>query len=134
MKPVLEINGADYAALLEIPSQGVTLPISNQWNSMRLTHSPSRFSGSAYDNSLVIGGIDHSKHPPLYGSVQRRGVLFALLQWLFLCVFFLSNLSQIITENGNIQHRNFHKSKLKSPFREYPLRKGSNCVIVFKID
>ena len=59
--PVLEINGADYVALLEIPAQGVVLPVSDQWNSMGLSNSPARFSGSAYDKSLVIGGVDHPR-------------------------------------------------------------------------
>lgn len=57
--PVLEISGADYVALIEIPSQGIALPVSNQWNSMGLFDSPARFSGSAYDKSLVIGGVDY---------------------------------------------------------------------------
>ena len=57
--PVLEISGTDYVALLEIPAQGVILPVSDQWNSMGLAKSPARFSGSAYDKSLVIAGADH---------------------------------------------------------------------------
>lgn len=73
--PVLEINGADYVALLEIPSQGVTLPISDQWNSTRLSHSPSRFSGSAYDNSLVIGGVDHPKQFGFCDEIEHDDVL-----------------------------------------------------------
>ena len=43
--PNLEINGEDYVALLEIPSQGVRLPVADQWNSMELFHSPARFAG-----------------------------------------------------------------------------------------
>ena len=55
--PVLEIDGKDYAALLEIPAFGLELPIADRWESGKL----SRFSGSAYDNTLVIGGPDHPK-------------------------------------------------------------------------
>ena len=73
--PVLEINGADYVALLEIPAQGVVLPVSDQWNSMGLSNSPARFSGSAYDKSLVIGGVDHPKQFGFCDEIEHDAVL-----------------------------------------------------------
>ena len=54
--PVLEIDGTDYVAMLEIPDYGVKLPVSDGWDQKNLYAIPSRFSGSAYDNTLVIGG------------------------------------------------------------------------------
>ena len=57
--PVLEIDGKDYVAMLEIPSFGITLPVADKWDSNKLFLSPSRFFGSAYDDTLIIGGIDH---------------------------------------------------------------------------
>ena len=56
--PALEIDGADYVAVLEVPAFGITLPVADRWNSSKLYLSPSRFSGSAYENTLVIGGAD----------------------------------------------------------------------------
>lgn len=56
--PILEIDGVDYAALLEIPSFQASLPVANEWKGDRLYASPARFCGSAYDHSLVIGGHD----------------------------------------------------------------------------
>ena len=56
--PVLEIDGVDYVALLEIPGYGVKLPVSDEWSTKNLYATPSRFSGSVYDNSLIIGGND----------------------------------------------------------------------------
>ena len=73
--PVLEINGADYVALLEIPAQGVVLPVSDQWNSMGLFNSPARFSGSAYDKSLVIGGVDHPRQFGFCDEIEHDAVL-----------------------------------------------------------
>ena len=73
--PVLEINGADYVALLEIPAQGVVLPVSDQWNSMGLSNSPARFSGSAYDKSLVIGGVDHPRQFGFCDEIEHDAVL-----------------------------------------------------------
>lgn len=59
--PVLEIEGTDYVALLEIPSFGITLPVADKWQSNKLPGSPARFYGSAYDNTLIIGGADDSR-------------------------------------------------------------------------
>ena len=73
--PVLEINGADYVALLEIPAQGVVLPVSDQWNSMGLSNSPARFSGSAYDKSLVLGGVDHPRQFGFCDEIEHDAVL-----------------------------------------------------------
>ena len=56
--PVLEVDGKDYVALLEAPAFGITLPVADQWDGGRISASPARFWGSAYDNSLVIGGMD----------------------------------------------------------------------------
>lgn len=56
--PILQIDGRDYVALLKVPSMQISLPIANNWNKDELFHSPARFSGSAYDNTLVIGGTD----------------------------------------------------------------------------
>ncbi len=56
--PVLELEGVDYAALLEIPSMSVALPVANEWKSSILPNVPSRFYGYANDGTLVIGGAD----------------------------------------------------------------------------
>lgn len=58
--PVLEIDGVDYVAMLEIASLNVTLPVADEWNSDQLFASPARFHGSSYDHTLVIGGGDYS--------------------------------------------------------------------------
>ena len=59
--PVLSLDGTDYVAVLDIPAFGITLPVQDQWQSNRLSLTPARFSGSAYDSTLVIGGADHSR-------------------------------------------------------------------------
>ena len=60
--PVLEIDGQDYAALVEIPAFDLALPVADRWDSQKLTAGPVRFHGSAYDGSLVIGGVDREGH------------------------------------------------------------------------
>lgn len=56
--PVLAIDGTDYVAILEVPAYGVTLPVADCWDRGTLYCTPGRFSGSAYDGTLVIGGAD----------------------------------------------------------------------------
>ena len=56
--PVLEIENVDYVAMLEVPSFHIALPVADRWDRNKLSRSPSRFFGSAYDNSLIIGGVD----------------------------------------------------------------------------
>lgn len=58
--PVLEINGVDYIAMLEIPSLNIILPVADKWNRDQLFKAPARFYGSSYDHTLVIGGGDYS--------------------------------------------------------------------------
>ena len=58
--PVLEIDGVDYVAMLEIPSLNITLPVADEWNRDQLFNAPARFYGSSYDDTLVIGGGDYS--------------------------------------------------------------------------
>lgn len=56
--PVLELQDEDFVSLLEIPSYGLKLPVCNDWNKGKVVSYPCRFSGTAYDGSLVIGGYD----------------------------------------------------------------------------
>lgn len=54
--PVLELNGRDIVATVDFPEWAVKLPIDNQWDLKGLKALPQRFSGSVYDDSLIIGG------------------------------------------------------------------------------
>jgi|GEM_PF-933703 len=58
--PILEIDGTDYVAMLEIPTLDVKLPVADKWDSGKLYKASARFYGSCYDNSIVIGGTDSS--------------------------------------------------------------------------
>lgn len=58
--PVLQVDGTDYVCLLEIPALGLSLPIEDQWNSGILVTQPSRFWGSIYDGTLILGGSNQA--------------------------------------------------------------------------
>ncbi len=54
--PVLQLQEGDFSCLIEIRSLGVSLPVESSWDSAGISRFPHRFWGSAYDNSLILGG------------------------------------------------------------------------------
>lgn len=60
--PALSLDGKDYIALLEVPAFGVSLPVRSTWGSLESQNCPSRFCGTVYDGSLVIGGSGKAGH------------------------------------------------------------------------
>ena len=73
--PVLEIEGTDYVAQLEIPAFGITLPVADKWDSGRLSYGPARFWGSAYDGTLVIGGGDDPRQFGFCDKIEHGAVV-----------------------------------------------------------
>ena len=68
--PLLEIDGSDYVALLDIPALGLTLPVADKWDKGRIIAGPRRFEGTAYDGSLVVGGADQPGQFSGFASLQ----------------------------------------------------------------
>ena len=56
--PAVEIDNEDIIGVIEFKSFGVSLPIGDKWENKKSVSYPKRFSGSVYDNSLIIGGYD----------------------------------------------------------------------------
>ncbi len=56
--PVMEIDGQDIIAVVEIPAYAVRLPVGSTWEPKGVDVYPRCFSGSAYDNTMIIGGSD----------------------------------------------------------------------------
>lgn len=56
------INGYKYIGVLDVPSLGLSLPVMEEWDYSRLRISPCRFSGSYYNNDLVIAGHNYARH------------------------------------------------------------------------
>lgn len=52
--PEKEIDGINYIAVLEIPALQAEFSVASSWNYTDLKKTPCRYSGSAYDGSLVI--------------------------------------------------------------------------------
>lgn len=68
--PVLELDGTDYAALLDIPALGLTLPVADVWDKGAVRQQPCRFSGTVYDGSLIIGGSDRAGQFSCFDRMQ----------------------------------------------------------------
>lgn len=56
--PTLSLSGYTVSGLLEIPAHACQLPISAQWQKDHGLTMPAVFSGSVYDRTLVLGGVD----------------------------------------------------------------------------
>ena len=54
--PTLELMGRDYVCLLEIPGMNVTLPVCDDWDQRTRAGNPCRYWGSAYEDTLILGG------------------------------------------------------------------------------
>lgn len=59
--PVLEIDGYDFAGLLEIETYGIKLPVYAAWDEHDTARRPAVYVGSAYNGSLIIGGRNTEK-------------------------------------------------------------------------
>ena len=73
--PVLEIEGTDYVAVVEVPSFGITLPVADQWDADKLYRSPARFLGSVYDNTLILGGADDAQQFGFCDKIQHGALV-----------------------------------------------------------
>ena len=60
--PVEVVDGYEYIGVLEIPSEGLSLPVMKEWDYTRLKISPCRFTGSYYSDDLVICAHNYMRH------------------------------------------------------------------------
>lgn len=57
--PCIELDGTDFVGIIEIPLYDAALPLCNVWEGADVDKYPHRYTGSLYDNSLVLGGSDN---------------------------------------------------------------------------
>lgn len=57
--PTAELDGVDFAGIIDIPAYGTSLPIRADWRPSRVTSYPCRLSGNMYSLDLIIGGSDN---------------------------------------------------------------------------
>ena len=60
--PTQEVDGQSYIGVLELQPLGLSLPIISQWSYPGLRIAPCRYTGSAYQNDLVIAAHNYTSH------------------------------------------------------------------------
>ena len=66
--PVKTINGRDYIGVLSIPSLELELPVISQWDYPALKVAPCRYSGSLYQDNLIICAHNYASH---FGKLKK---------------------------------------------------------------
>lgn len=66
--PTLEVDENDYVGYLSIPALSMDLPVLSDWSYPKLKQAPCRYSGSAYQDNLVICAHNYAKH---FGSLGQ---------------------------------------------------------------
>lgn len=60
--PVQTIDGQDYIGVLQIPAIDLELPVISRWSDAKMRIAPCRYSGSLYQNNLVIVAHNFASH------------------------------------------------------------------------
>ena len=69
--PVQTVDGRDYVGVLTIPALGLELPVLSQWDYDGLKVAPCRYSGSLYQNNLIICAHNYASH---FGKLKNLRV------------------------------------------------------------
>lgn len=60
--PTVEVDGNLYIGTLEIPALELSLPVMSEWSYPKLKIAPCRYTGSAYQNNMVIAAHNYATH------------------------------------------------------------------------
>ena len=60
--PAVEEDGGDYIGVLELPLLGLELPVMESWSYPDLRVAPCRYSGSAYQDDMVVAAHNYKSH------------------------------------------------------------------------
>ncbi|MBQ9512960.1 MAG: sortase [Lachnospiraceae bacterium] len=71
LMPIVQIDGRDYIGRVQVESIGLDLPVIAAWDEEDALVAPCRFSGSAYDDSLVICGHNMRAHFSPIKNLER---------------------------------------------------------------
>lgn len=69
--PTREIDGHDYIGTLEIPVLELSLPVLSEWSYPNLKIAPCRYTGSAYQDDLIIAAHNYTRH---FGSLKNISI------------------------------------------------------------
>ena len=73
--PVISTEGAEYIGTVEMPSLGIKLPVQSEWSYPNLRTSPCRYTGSAYNGTLVIAAHNYPAHFGRIGDLHSNDLV-----------------------------------------------------------
>ena len=60
--PTVTVEGNDYIGQMDIDALGLSLPVISEWSYPALKVAPCRYTGSAYQDNLIIAAHNYSSH------------------------------------------------------------------------
>ena len=66
--PTVKVEGHAYIGKLRIPSLGLELPVMSDWSYPQLKIAPCRFSGSAYQQNMIVIAHNYASH---FGNLKK---------------------------------------------------------------
>lgn len=60
--PTMEIGKHSYIGYIEMPTLGISLPVMSEWSYPKLRIAPCRYTGSVYDDTMVILAHNYTRH------------------------------------------------------------------------
>lgn len=68
LMPTIEYDGKIYCGYITIPSLEIELPVLNEWSYLNLKLSPCCYSGSIYENNMILAAHNYSSH---FGQIKK---------------------------------------------------------------
>lgn len=68
---VVDIDGYGYIGYLSFPTLNMSLPVMDTWSYPQLKISPCRYSGSVYDDNLVVMAHNYDRH---FGNIDQLDI------------------------------------------------------------
>ncbi len=65
--PTIEYDGKYYCGYITIPSLELELPVLSEWNYPNLKISPCRYSGTIYENNMILAAHNYNSH---FGQIK----------------------------------------------------------------
>lgn len=67
----MEIGKHSYIGYIEMPTLGISLPVMSEWSYPKLRIAPCRYTGSVYDDTMVILAHNYTRH---FGRIRELDV------------------------------------------------------------
>lgn len=73
--PVAKIDGQEYIGKLFVPTLNLSLPIMRDWSYPKLNVAPCRYTGSVYQDNMVVAGHNYYGHFGKFKSLSQGSII-----------------------------------------------------------